>query len=158
MPSFANYILNSRPDFAYANRFTANLGGIYIPPEQLESVSLPGLGINTFEAPIGGWSYESKVPGGLVFEDITLVIRETNDFTLYKAFEEWMAKIITPEYKLNYLEDYARPSVITQLDKAGNSKYNRYLENSFPTGINNIELSAGSENTITTFSVTITYT
>lgn len=155
---FANQAPFLQKNFSYANRFSADFAGgeLRIPPEQLESISIPGKAINTFEYPIDGWKHLAKMPGGYFFEDITLNIRET-DYKLYEEFKKWQDRVIDPKtYKLYYASNYEHDGSISQLDKKGIPIKTVWLEGVYPIGINNIEFSSTSENTITSISVTLT--
>jgi glycosyltransferase involved in cell wall biosynthesis len=81
-----------------------------------------------------------------------------NDYTIKKTFDEWLEQIIdTNTFRLNYPPVYERDVRISQLNQRHQRVYTAILKNAYPVSTNSISLSNASQNEISRFEVTFTY-
>ena len=93
------------------------------------------------------------------FTDWTMTVLNDTDFKLYKAFERWMNGInnITDNEGLTNPNDYQVDGFVDHLDRDGNSIKRYTIRGSFPTSLDGIALSYGTNDAIEDFGVTLAY-
>ena len=93
------------------------------------------------------------------FTDWTMTVLNDTDFKLYKAFERWMNGInnITDNEGLTNPNDYQVDGFIDHLDRDGNSIKQYQMRGCFPTSLDGIALSYGTNDAIEDFGVTLAY-
>ena len=93
------------------------------------------------------------------FADWSLTILNDTDFKLYRAFERWMNGInnITDNEGLTNPTDYQVDGFVDHLDRDGNSIKQYQIRGSFPTSLDGIALSYGTNDAIEDFGVTLAY-
>ena len=93
------------------------------------------------------------------FGDWSMTILNDTDFKIYRAFERWMNGInnITDNEGLTDPNDYQVDGFIDHLDRDGNSIKQYQLRGCFPTSLDGIALSYGTNDAIEDFGVTLDY-
>lgn len=104
-----------------------------------QAVGLPGTQVVTTELPVYG--SPTKMPYGLVYQDLTLQFICTNSMAQRKLFEEWRRLVVDPTTNyVNYYDSYIGHIWIWKLDQLGNSVHGIYVEEVFPVAIMEQEL------------------
>ena len=153
-------VVKDSKGFQHANYFTYTCPAKNLRDDTNEytilSTSLPGRTLSTGEHSPG--TVTKKFVYSFIDEDIQIVYRLTNDFSIYDKWQDWMAQVVQAEkYTVGYKDEYAADSFVSSLDKnMGVTKMFRLI-NSYPIIITPIELNNDSENTIATFGVTLTF-
>lgn len=93
------------------------------------------------------------------FADWSMTILNDTDFKLYRAFERWMNEInnMTDNEGLTNPTDYQVDGFIDHLDRDGNSIKKYTIRGAFPTSLDGIALSYGTNDAIEDFGVTLSY-
>ena len=93
------------------------------------------------------------------FGDWTMTVLNDTDFKLYRAFERWMNEInnMTDNEGLTNPTDYQVDGFIDHLDRDGNSIKTYTIRGAFPTSLDGIALSYGTNDAIEDFGVTLAY-
>ena len=93
------------------------------------------------------------------FGDWTMTVLNDTDFKLYRAFERWMNEInnMTDNEGLTNPTDYQVDGFIDHLDRDGNSIKQYTIRGAFPTSLDGIALSYGTNDAIEDFGVTLAY-
>ena len=93
------------------------------------------------------------------FGDWTMTVLNDTDFKLYRAFERWMNEInnMTDNEGLTNPTDYQVDGFIDHLDRDGNSIKQYTIRGAFPTSLDGIALSYGTNDAIEEFGVTLAY-
>jgi hypothetical protein len=93
------------------------------------------------------------------FGDWSMTILNDTDFKIYRAFERWMNGInnITDNEGLTDPNDYQVDGFVDHLDRDGNSIKQYQIRGSFPTALDGIALSYGTNDAIEEFGVTLAY-
>ena len=93
------------------------------------------------------------------FGDWTMTVLNDTDFKLYRAFERWMNEInnMTDNEGLTNPTDYQVDGFIDHLDRDGNSIKKYTIRGAFPTSLDGIALSYGTNDAIEDFGVTLSY-
>ena len=93
------------------------------------------------------------------FGDWTMTVLNDTDFKLYRAFERWMNEInkMTDNEVLTNPTDYQVDGFIDHLDRDGNSIKQYTIRGAFPTSLDGIALSYGTNDAIEDFGVTLSY-
>ena len=93
------------------------------------------------------------------FGDWSMTILNDTDFKIYRAFERWMNGInnITDNEGLTDPNDYQVDGFIDHLDRDDNSIKQYQLRGCFPTSLDGIALSYGTNDAIEDFGVTLDY-
>ena len=93
------------------------------------------------------------------FGDWTMTVLNDTDFKLYRAFERWMNEInnMTDNEGLTNPTDYQVDGFIDHLDRDGNSIKQYTIRGAFPTSLDGIALSYGTNDAIEDFGVTLSY-
>jgi hypothetical protein len=125
-----------------------------------ESCTLPGRSFTTSDRRIGVKT--TKVPYGIMSEDIKFTFHLTNDYYIWKYFKSWMDLIAPPsddinEIKINYKNKYTTDVQIQQMASGDYiPAYSISLMNAYPIAVDSIELSNAGEDYVRC-SVTMTY-
>lgn len=155
--------INQRGGLARSNFFAVTFfGPASVNPNQyllnalLESASIPGRSISTFEH--GTTTQPIKYPYSFINDDVTLTFLVTNDFYMKNIFDKWMKHVVDDETgKIYYRKDYVSDVTITVLDLDADMIYKCTLQDAYPITMNAIELSNANENGLIRVSVTLTY-
>ena len=93
------------------------------------------------------------------FGNWTMSVLNDTDFKIYRAFERWMNGInnITDNEGLTNPNDYQVDGFIDHLDRDGNSIKQYQMRGCFPTSLDGIALSYGTNDAIEDFGVTLDY-
>lgn len=93
------------------------------------------------------------------FGDWSMTVLNDTDFKLYRAFERWMNEInnMTDNEGLTNPTDYQVDGFIDHLDRDGNSIKKYTIRGAFPTSLDGIALSYGTNDAIEDFGVTLSY-
>ena len=93
------------------------------------------------------------------FGDWTMTVLNDTDFKLYRAFERWMNEInnMTDNEGLTNPTDYQVDGFIHHLDRDGNTIKSYTIRGAFPTSLDGIALSYGTNDAIEDFGVTLAY-
>ena len=93
------------------------------------------------------------------FADWSMTVLNDTDFKLYRAFERWMNEInnMTDNEGLTNPTDYQVDGFIDPLDRDGNSIKQYTIRGAFPTSLDGIALSYGTNDAIEDFGVTLAY-
>ena len=93
------------------------------------------------------------------FADWSMTILNDTDFKLYRAFERWMNAInnITDNEGLTNPTDYQVDGFVDHLDRDGNSIKQYTIRGAFPTSLDGIALSYGTNDAVEDFGVTLSY-
>jgi len=154
-------------DGARPNLFEVNL---YFPAyagnasQQLtflaKTAQLPGSTIGT--VPLFYFGRELKFAGNRSFADWSLTIINDEDFSIRRAFEQWMNAINSHEgnIRANYARtptSYTTDAFVTQFSKDGVPIKQYKFVGMFPTDLAPIDLDWGSNDSIEEFGVTLAY-
>ena len=93
------------------------------------------------------------------FGNWTMSVLNDTDFKIYKAFERWMNGInnITDNEGLTNPNEYQVDGFIDHLDRDGKSIKQYQLRGCFPTSLDGIALSYGTNDAIEDFDITLEY-
>ena len=93
------------------------------------------------------------------FGDWSMTILNDTDFKIYRAFERWMNGInnITDNEGLTDPNDYQVDGTVEHLDRDGTVIKTYTIRGSFPTSLDGIALSYGTNDAIEDFGVTLAY-
>ena len=121
------------------------------------ATALPGQTVGQVAIPFRGRVL--NIAGDRTFEPWTITVLNDTDFKLYRAFERWMNGInnITDNEGLTDPNDYQVDGFIDHLDRDGNSIKQYQLRGCFPTSLDGIALSYGTNDAIEDFGVTLDY-
>ena len=122
------------------------------------ATTLPGQSLGMTEVQFRGRTL--KMTGdSRTFGDWTMSVLNDTDFKIFKAFERWMNGInnITDNEGLTDPNDYQVDGFIDHLDRDGNSIKQYQLRGCFPTSLDGIALSYGTNDAIEDFGVTLDY-
>jgi len=142
--------------FSHKNRFSMQ---IQFPPFvqsvpdaqtinlMIESTTIPGNKIAVreyqFDGPLKKFPYSTAV------EEITVSFLLDGNFTIHKAFSEWLYGIINmDDYVLAYKDDIVATQEVYQLDKFNRKTYGIRMIDAFPVMITPLEVSNTSQNEI----------
>jgi hypothetical protein len=93
------------------------------------------------------------------FGNWTMTVINDTDFKIYRAFERWMNGInnMTDNEGLTNPNDYQVDGFVDHLDRDGNSIKQYQLRGCFPTSLDGIALSYGTNDAVEDFGVTLAY-
>ena len=102
-----------------------------------------------------------KIPGDMVFADLTTSFINTEDYSVRNAVEDWMDRINSHKENLsshlNSTGDWQGTGVLTQYSKDGTSLMKYTFEGIWPQTVAEIALSYDTVSDIETFDVTWSY-
>ena len=122
------------------------------------ATTLPGQSLGMTEVQFRGRTL--KMTGdSRTFGDWTMSVLNDTDFKIFKAFERWMNGMnnMTDNEVLTNPANYQVDVKIDHLDRNGATLKTYILRGAFPTSLSDIELSAGDNDTVETFTTTFTY-
>ena len=121
------------------------------------ATALPGQTVGQVAIPFRGRVL--NIAGDRTFEPWTITVLNDTDFKLYRAFERWMNGInnITDNEGLTDPNDYQVDGFVDHLDRDGNSIKQYQIRGCFPTSLDGIALSYGTNDAIEDFGVTLDY-
>lgn len=151
-------VKGSFENLARSNRFRVTGFGL---DENLEffaqSSSLPASNIGTVEVPYQGRVI--KIPGDRTFDEWTITVRDDNNATNRRAFEDWMAEAneTISNVGLNAVEGIKREGQIILMDRAGNDIIEYSIIGAWPSSVGELSVSWDENDSIATFDVTLQY-
>ena len=121
------------------------------------ATSIPGQSLGTVAVPFRGRVL--NLVGDRTFAPWSVTVLNDTNFKIYRAFERWMNGInnITDNEGLTDPNDYQVDGFIDHLDRDGNSIKQYQLRGCFPTSLDGIALSYGTNDAIEDFGVTLAY-
>ena len=122
------------------------------------ATAIPGQDIPMVTVPFRG--RQLKLAGdSRTFGNWTMSVLNDTDFKIYKAFERWMNGInnITDNEGLTNPNEYQVDGFIDHLDRDGKSIKQYQLRGCFPTSLDGIALSYGSNDAVESFDITLEY-
>jgi len=121
------------------------------------ATAIPGQTIANIAVPFRGRVL--NIAGDRTFNPWQVTVMNDTDFKLYRAFERWMNGInnITDNEGLTDPNDYQVDGFVDHLDRDGNSIKQYQIRGSFPTSLDGIALSYGTNDAIEDFGVTLDY-
>jgi len=122
-----------------------------------QSTSIPGQTIGSIAVPFRGRVLQ--IAGDRTFNPWSMTIMNDTDFKLYRAFERWLNGInnMTDNEGMTNPVDYQVDVFIDHLDRNGTTLKKYTLRGAFPTTISDIDLSYTDNNSIETFTASLTY-
>jgi hypothetical protein len=121
------------------------------------ATSIPGQSLGTVAVPFRGRVL--NLVGDRTFAPWSMTVLNDTDFKIYRGLERWMNGInnITDNEGLTDPNDYQVDGFIDHLDRDGNSIKQYQLRGCFPTSLDGIALSYGTNDAIEDFGVTLDY-
>ena len=122
------------------------------------SSAIPGQTLGLTEVQFRGRTL--KMAGdSRTFTDWSISVLNDTDFKLYRAFERWMNGMnnMTDNEGLTNPTDYQVDGFIHHLDRDGNTIKSYTIRGAFPTSLDGIALSYGTNDAIEDFGVTLSY-
>jgi hypothetical protein len=97
--------------------------------------------------------------GDRTFSPWSITVLNDTNFKIYRAFERWMNAMnnMTDNEGLTNPGNYQVDVVVQHLDRNGATLKTYILRGAFPTTLDDIALSAGDNDTVETFGVSLTY-
>lgn len=121
-----------------------------------ENCSISGEQYMTVEGATTDLSH--KYVYGYLQEDITFTFYLTNDFYVFKVFDEWTRCMINKDrYRLRYKSTYTTDIIIQQLAASGDVIHSVKLLEAYPVSVSGIILDNTSTNSVQRIIVTVTY-
>jgi hypothetical protein len=137
----------------------AGINSLYNDPRDLtflcRTAGLPGRQIATTDYATNTKTH--KMPYAGITDDLTLTFILTQDMFVKKLFDAWQAKVINPDYSVNYKDTYVSDIIVQQLNKDNFPIYTVKFKNAYPVTVDPIELSSDSSDTMSTMGVTLAY-
>jgi hypothetical protein len=121
---------------------------------------IPGSTIGV--VPLFYFGRELKFAGNRTFADWSITIINDEDFSVRRAFEQWMNSVNNHNANLRDTmayspTDYSTDAYVTQFDKAGAVIKEYKFVGMFPTDLAPIDLDWGTNDSIEEFGVTLAY-
>ena len=166
MPNINDFKSRLRGGGARANQFKVTLpfpGYAAVGGETSDlaflctATAIPGQTIGT--VPVDFRGRKLQLAGDRTFEPWTITVLNDTDFKLYRAFERWMNGInnMTDNEGIANPADYQVDGFIDHLDRDGKSIKQYQMRGCFPTSLDGIALSYGTNDAIEDFGVTLDY-
>ena len=97
--------------------------------------------------------------GDRTFSPWSITVLNDTNFKIYRAFERWMNGMnnMTDNEGLTNPINYQKDVIVDHLDRNGATLKRYILRGAFPTSLADIDLSAGDNDTVETFSCSLTY-
>ena len=124
---------------------------------QCQVSAIPGLTVTPIERQYFGRTV--KIPGDMVFADLTTTIINTESFSVRAAVEQWMDTLngTTSNYGYSDSDSGFGSLVLTQYSKEGKSLMKYTFEDAWPQTCAEVALSYDTASDIETFDVTWAY-
>ena len=121
------------------------------------ATSIPGQSLGTVAVPFRGRVL--NLVGDRTFTPWSMTILNDTNFKIYRAFERWMNGMnnMTDNEGLTNPINYQKDVIVDHLDRNGATLKRYILRGAFPTSLADIDLSAGDNDTVETFSCSLTY-
>ena len=121
------------------------------------ATSLPGQTLGTVSVPFRGRVL--NLAGDRTFNPWSVTVLNDTDFKIYRAFERWFNGMnnMTDNEGLTNPTNYQVDVFVDHLDRDGNSIKQYQLRGCFPTSLDGIALSYGTNDAIEEFGVTLAY-
>ena len=121
------------------------------------AAAIPGQSLGTVAVPFRGRVL--NLVGDRTFSPWSITVLNDTDFKIYRAMERWMNGMnnMTDNEGLTNPANYQVDVKIDHLDRNGATLKTYILRGAFPTSLSDIELSAGDNDTVETFTTTFTY-
>ena len=121
------------------------------------ATAIPGQTVAT--VPVNFRGRVLNLAGDRTFNPWSITVLNDTDFKIYRAMERWMNGInnMTDNEGLTNPNDYQVDGFVDHLDRDGNSIKRYTIRGSFPTSLDGIALSYGTNDAIEDFGVTLDY-
>ena len=121
------------------------------------ATSIPGQSLGTVAVPFRGRVL--NLVGDRTFAPWSMTVLNDTDFKIYRGLERWMNGMnnMTDNEGLTNSVDYQVDGFIDHLDRDGNSIKTYTIRGAFPTSLDGIALSYGTNDAIEDFGVTLSY-
>jgi len=121
------------------------------------ATSIPGQSLGTVTVPFRGRVL--NLVGDRTFAPWSCTVLNDTNFKIYRAFERWMNAMnnMTDNEGLTNPVNYQKDIIVDHLDRNGATLKRYTLRGAFPTSLADIDLSAGDNNTVETFSCAFVY-
>lgn len=130
------------------------------------SVSIPGVNLDTQNVSRYGVGPQQKFPTNVIFNDIDITFLDTEKNNLWRHFADWMNRIFdytgtipartggsAPSYKVEYKKYYETRIEIFVYDNSENISNVVILKEAFPTSLSDVSLSWSENNKLYEFTV-----
>lgn len=144
-------------ELARNNRF--KLSGPAAPPKPdlCINAQVPAISVATLEFRDGYHSAPVKIPYDSILSEAVLTFTDDENMTNRQFYEEWYQEIVTKK-GFGYYDDFKRRKlVIEQLNRDDSQIWYWTLIDVYPINLSEISFDHSSQNTFTTFSVTLAY-
>lgn len=122
----------------------------------VENADTPGKSIATSD--VRHYGPTRKVPYTVNYEDVSMIMRISEDFNERKIIEAWMSAVIdSVTNDANYLSEYAGSVIIEQFDKNDNKIYGITLNDAFPIALGALDNDHAAANAYHKQSVTFAF-
>ena len=149
-------VFDKQNGFAHKNRFAMQIQFpkfVKSAPDgqttnlMIESTTMPGNRVMTreyqFDGPLKKYPYSTSV------EEITISFLLDGNFTIHRAFSEWLYEIINMDnYVIAYKDDIVATQEVYQLDKFNQKTYGLRMKDAFPIMVTPLEFSNTAQNDI----------
>ena len=121
------------------------------------ATSIPGQTLGVATVPFRGRLL--NLVGDRTFTPWSVTVLNDTNFKIYRAFERWMNAMnnMTDNEGLTNPGNYQVDIVVQHLDRNGATLKTYILRGAFPTTLADIDLSAGDNDTVETFTVALVY-
>jgi hypothetical protein len=121
------------------------------------ATALPGQTLGTVSVPFRGRVL--NLAGDRTFSPWSVTVLNDTNFKIYRAFERWMngMNTMTDNEGLTNPINYQTDVIVDQLARNGAVLKRYTLRGAFPTSLADIELSAGDNDSVETFTCALTY-
>ena len=121
------------------------------------ATSIPGQSLGTVSVPFRGRVLQ--LAGDRTFAPWSVTVLNDTDFLIYRAMERWFNGMnnMTDNEGLTNPSNYQQDVIIDHLDRNGATLKRYILRGAFPTSLSDIDLSASDNDTIETFTCSLTY-
>jgi len=150
--------------FARSNRYRTFFESTEYDPRALDvmcdSVTLPGRQI--FSEDVTTSLKQKQIAYQFGNEDVSISFLLTNDWTAWDFIYDWQKTIVIgidnlTEFNVGFKEEYVRDILIEHLNSQNEVMKRFRLMNAYPTQLDSIELSNGSENEVIRVNATFAY-
>ena len=161
MASAINELLRQLNGGLFKNKYRLELPFTGLDGKKLDclcsSASLPQKTLNTVSASYRGRKVNLR--GDTDFGDAyTITVYDDSSLSLRKAFDRWMEAMDPLAYDTSPTGgDYRSIITIWQLDMQGNKVYGYRMEDAFVTQLGEVSYDSSEQNSIVSFTVTLTY-
>ena len=163
MDNIAQFValIKQKGGVAKKNRFRIEIAETAFPDNGralsllCESASFPSKTIQSFE--FSSYRNPIKIPTGFANEDVSVVFHLTNDYYVKKIFDQWLNRIVDPDYFISYDSTFKTTIEIFQLDEKDQDVYGVKLIDAYPVSVSAVELDNSQTNATQKLTVDFTY-